>query len=281
MAVQALAWGYGLIEGPRVDSDGALYFSDVPNGGVYRRAADGTISVAIPKRRGVGGIALHADGGIVVSGRNIAHVRNGATRILFALDDVGGFNDLFADDQGRLIVGSLRDDPFRLSGERRKGEAYRIEAEGKGVELYGDIGVTNGIGFSPDGRRLYHVDSTVGILVHDVDQKGDVIPSSRAVFARPDKGGADGLAVDQDGGVWIANYGDGCVQRFDAGGTADRRIDIPAQSVTSLCFAGPERDELVVVTADNTADPERKGTVFLVSADEVGARGVPIPLVRI
>jgi gluconolactonase len=281
MAVQALAWGYGLIEGPRVDSDGALYFSDVPNGGVYRRAADGTISVAIPKRRGVGGIALHADGGIVVSGRNIAHVRNGATRILFALDDVGGFNDLFADDQGRLIVGSLRDDPFRLSGERRKGEAYRIEAEGKGVELYGDIGVTNGIGFSPDGRRLYHVDSTVGILVHDVDQKGDVIPSSRAVFARPDKGGADGLAVDTDGGVWVANYGDGCVQRFDANGAADRRIAIPAQSVTSLCFAGPERDQLIVVTADNTADPERKGTVFLVSADEVGARGVPIPAVRI
>ena len=69
--LETIASGYGLIEGPRVDADGNLYFSDVTNGGVYRRSPSGEITTAVPKRRGVGGIALHADGGIVVSGKNI------------------------------------------------------------------------------------------------------------------------------------------------------------------------------------------------------------------
>ena len=85
---ETLAYGYGLIEGPRVDGAGNLYFSDVTNGGVFRRRPDGSIDTVVPKRRGVGGIALHADGGIVISGRNICHVRDGVTRVLFVDDGV-------------------------------------------------------------------------------------------------------------------------------------------------------------------------------------------------
>lgn len=53
--LETLAFGFGLIEGPRVDAEGVLYFSDVPNGGVRALAPDGEITVVIPKRRGVGG----------------------------------------------------------------------------------------------------------------------------------------------------------------------------------------------------------------------------------
>src|SRR4051812_14784510 len=102
--LEPLVWGYGLIEGPRADNDGSLYFSDVPNGGVYRRAADGSVETVIPKRRGVGGIALHASGGLVVSGRNLCHVRDGETRGVFA-PDVMGLNDLCPDARGRVICG--------------------------------------------------------------------------------------------------------------------------------------------------------------------------------
>src|SRR6195256_5203655 len=119
MTIESLAWGYGLIEGPRVDSAGNLYFSDVTKGGVFCRRPDGSIDLIVPKRRGVGGITLHADGGLVISGRNICHVRDGETRILYERDDVGGFNDLFADSQGRVYVGSLRDDPFSVTKDRR------------------------------------------------------------------------------------------------------------------------------------------------------------------
>ena len=282
MAAETLAFGYGLIEGPRVAPDGSLYFSDVHNGGVRRLDPDGSIEVVVPKRRGVGGISLHADGGLVISGRNICHVRDGETRILYERDDVGGFNDLFADAQGRVYAGSLRDDPFAVTKDRRTGEAYRIDAPGEAVTLYTGVGLSNGIGFSPDGRRLYHVDSAINaVLVHAVDAAGDVDGASGETFVRLDRGTPDGLTVDSDGGVWVAVVGEGAVARFTPEGTLDRQVAVPATTVTSLCFAGPERDQLIVVTADNTDDASRGGTVFRLPASDVGATGLAPPLARI
>ena len=85
--IEMLAWGFGLIEGPRPDAEGNLFFSDVTRGGVNRLAPDGSVTVAVPKRRGVGGIAMHADGGLVMSGRNICHTRDGETRVVFERPD--------------------------------------------------------------------------------------------------------------------------------------------------------------------------------------------------
>src|SRR4051794_1578174 len=99
-AIETLTFGYGLLKGPRADASGGLYFSDVTNGGVQRLSPDGVVEVVVPKRRGVGGIAVHADGGIVISGRNISHVRDGETRVLFSGGEIAGFNDLFTDDAG-------------------------------------------------------------------------------------------------------------------------------------------------------------------------------------
>ena len=148
--LETLTWGYGLVEGPHVDDADNLYYSDVHNGGVYRRAPDGTIDVAVPKRRGVGGIALHADGGIVVSGRNVCHVRDGESRVVFA-PDAPGLNDLFVDAAGRIICGTIRSDPFDLDARGRWASATSSTPTDHAIELYGDVALTNGIGFSPDG----------------------------------------------------------------------------------------------------------------------------------
>jgi gluconolactonase len=269
---ETLAFGYGLIEGPRVDDADKLFFSDVTNGGVYRRAPDGEISTVVPKRRGVGGIALHAEGGVVISGRNVCHVRDGQTRVVLERDDVGGFNDLFTDAQGRVLVGSLRSDPFGR-GDRVPGDLWRIDADGATV-LYGDVGVSNGIGFSPDGRLLYHSDSAAQqILVHDMDESGEV--SNRRVFATVTAGTPDGLAVDESGCVWTASYGGGCVFRYTPEGALAETIDVPAVSVTSLCFGGDDRRDLYIVTADNTEDADRNGTIFRKRVDVLGLSSAP------
>ncbi len=235
--VETLASGYGLIEGPRCDKKRGLYFSDVRGGGVYRLTEDGEIETIVPKRRGVGGIALHADGGIVISGRNVVHVRDGQTRVVFDLEDTPGFNDLFTDAQGRVYVGSMRSNPFSDAEPRTPGELYRIEAEGVATELYGDVSLTNGIGFSPDGARLYHSDSARNhVIVHDVAADGSV--SNRRAFASAPRGFPDGLAVDSHGCVWIAAYGGSCVTRFTPDGALDRHIEVPAKAVTSVAFGG-------------------------------------------
>src|SRR5437773_11560096 len=99
--METLAFGYGLVEAPRVDGAGNLYFSDAIDGGVYRRAPDGAVSVVVPKRRGVRGLVLHVDGGVVVSSREVPHVRERETRVLLTVDGVHDFHDLNTDPSGR------------------------------------------------------------------------------------------------------------------------------------------------------------------------------------
>ena len=172
MDLETLASGYGLIEGPRVDEHDNLFFSDVTNGGVYRRSPDGEVTTVVPKRRGVGGIALHRDGGVVVTGRNVCHVTDGETRVIFGGDDIPAFNDLFVDSEGRVLAGSVRTDPFN-PGDGVPGELYRIDAADQATMLYDGIGLTNGIGFSPDETVLYHSDSAAQhVIAHDVRDDG-------------------------------------------------------------------------------------------------------------
>jgi gluconolactonase len=275
--LEPLLWGYGLIEGPRADDEDNLYFSDVPNGGVYRRSADGSVETVIPKRRGVGGIALHANGGLVVSGRNICHVRDGETRVVFA-PDVMGLNDLCPDARGRVICGTLQSDPFAESGDRTPGDCWRIDGDEQATRLYGDVSLTNGIGFSPDGSVLYHSDTAVhGVWAHDYGDDGSV--SRRRLLVQRDDLMPDGLAVDEAGTVWVADVsGSSSVRGFAPDGSEVARIDVPARMVTSLCFGGSDRRDMYIVTADNREDPGRKGTIFRTRAEVAGCA---IPLATI
>ena len=272
--LETLASGYGLIEGPRVDSEDNLYFSDVPNGGVYRRAPSGEVTVAIPKRRGVGGIALHADGGLVVSGRNICHVLNGETRVVF--DNETPFNDIMTDPQGRVICGSLRVDPFAEGFRATPGEAYRIGPDGSVEEMYGEVYLTNGIGFSPDGSQIYHSDTGSNhVICHDVDGDRYVI---RRPLGQSKDFNPDGLAVDEEGTIWVADYVAGCVRGLDPTGEEVDRIEVPSTAVTSVCFGGADRRDLYIVTADNAEDPDRAGTIF---RTRVTTPGVAVALAEV
>lgn len=267
--LELLAFGYGLVEGPRVDADDNLYFSDVHGGGVRRRRPDGTIEVVVPKRRGVGGIALHADGGIVVSGRDICHVRDGTSRTVFA-PDAPGLNDLVADAAGRIVCGTMRSDPFTTDGPRVTGEAWLVDLDGTARQLYDDVSLTNGIGFSPDGTVLYHSDTPRGVWAHDYDD--GTVRERRLFLDGPALGLApDGLAVDEAGTVWIADVsGSGALRGFAPDGTEVGRVEVPARMVTSVCFGGPDRRDLYIVTGDNTADKDRKGSIFRTRAEVPG-----------
>ena len=273
--LETLAFGFGLIEGPRVDAEDNLYFSDVPNGGVRRRSPDGTITVVVPKRRGVGGIALHADGGLVIGGRNICHVKDGETRIVFE-SDAPGFNDLMTDAEGRVVCGTIRSDPFAEESERVAGEAHRIGLDGSTEEMYGGVSLTNGIGFSPDGSTIYHADTGNNHLIcHDIVDDRYV---NRRALAESKDFNPDGLAVDEAGTIWVADFLAGCVRGIDEAGGEVHRIDVPSRAVTSLCFGGADRRDLYIVTADNTEDRSREGTIFRTRAD---VPGLPVALARV
>src|SRR6478735_2776395 len=167
--LELLASGYGLVEGPRTDAEDNLYFTDIPGGTVNRRQPDGTIDTLVSGRRMIGGLALHADGGFVMSGPNVAHWRDGEVRVILDVDGVNAFNDIQPDAEGRVYAGAIRSDLTDLRAEKVPGECYRLSPGGGVEELYGGIEVSNGIGLAPDGATLYHVDSTTkGIWAHDL-----------------------------------------------------------------------------------------------------------------
>lgn len=280
MEVETLASGFGLLEGPRVDELNRLYFSDVPRGGVYRRDPNGTIETLIPGRKGVGGILFNQSGGLVITGRTLAlwDQRTGAIRDLFASyadKPLNGLNDLTVDDGGSVYVGSLEFNA--LSNEKPvPGFLYRVDPDGTVTRLWEGIELTNGLGFSADRKLLYHCDSTTkAVWVYDVAPDRSV--KDRRVFARLPDGWPDGMAVDIEGGIWVAAVFAGEVMRFKRDGTLDRRVKIPAKKVTSLVFGGNDLQDLYVVSADNSDDASRQGTVFRTRSD---IPGLPVPSSR-
>jgi xylono-1,5-lactonase len=245
--MEELVSGRSLLEGPTADPDGGLYFSDVIQGGVYRWSPDGVEQV-VPKRRGVGGIVLHEDGGVIVTGRDVLHVRNGESRVLLALEGVTGFNDLAGAPDGSVYVGALRFHPFK--GESPvPGEIWRIPVEGEAHPVAGGVLWANGIGFSPDGRTVYGSDYARScVLAWEVMTDGSF--SASRVFAELDAGSADGLAVDTKGGVWVATGEAGNVVRFAEDGSLDGALDVPASFVSSLCFGGEDMQDQFLTTGD-------------------------------
>lgn len=265
---ETLASGYALVEGPTWAPDGSLFWSDVLGGGVYRRTPDGVVSTAVPKRRGVGGIALHADGGLVLGGRDLIHVKDGITRALLQLEGLPGWNDLCADARGRVWAGSVRFRVFDPDATPVPGECWRVDAPGVATPVYAGVLHANGIALSPDERWLAHSDTrSQGLWVHDLDAEGRVSRRRRFVI----EGAPDGLAFDAEGCVWVAIYGGGRVDRFTPAGKLDRSLEVPARQVTSLCFAGSDLRELVVVTADNSREPSLRGCVLRARLDVAGA----------
>ncbi|MCC6917880.1 MAG: SMP-30/gluconolactonase/LRE family protein [Alphaproteobacteria bacterium] len=269
--MREVATGYGLVEAPVWDAARGLYFSDVHNGGVYLLDAAGAVSTVIPKRKGVGGMALHAGGGLVVGGRNIAWVKDGETRVLLSPDTVPGiigFNDFTTDKAGRIYVGSLAFKVF--SEEPKPGFLHVIDLDGSMRTISEGVMLTNGLGFSPDGRRLYHSDARGGhVRVYDVKPDGSVGPWQ--VFAELGEGHVpDGLKVAADGSVWIADARGGRVAVFEPDGMHREDVAVPQPMVTSLCFAGPDLRDLYVVTGSDGSGREHGGSVFRTRAPVAG-----------
>jgi sugar lactone lactonase YvrE len=114
-----------------------------------------------------------------------------------------------------------------------------------------DIGVSNGLDWSPDGTTLYYTDSMRRLIWRfpfDM-QSGTLGP--REVFANvpQDQGCPDGLTVDAEGFVWSAHWNGWRVTRYDPDGRVERVLRLPVPRVTSLCFGGPDLDTLYMTSA--------------------------------
>jgi sugar lactone lactonase YvrE len=260
-------------EGATWDADTAtLLWVDVDQQLLHRLHADGhhdstrlerAASVVVPR---VGG------GYLAVVGLDVVTMdEDGALGSVIATlppDGDGRANDGRCDPQGRLWVGTVD-----RSGARRA-KLFRVDASGDTVAVLADRALSNGIDWSPDGLRCYHADSMLRRIDElRLDARGDVrdVREFATFSAMP-----DGLSVDEEGGVWVALWDGGVVQRFTAEGQLDRTVSVPGGWITNCAFGGPELRTLYITTArvELDADVQRRqphaGSLFAVEVNVAG-----------
>lgn len=279
MDFEVIATGYCFLEAPRVAGED-VWFTDLLLGGVYRRSPDGSVHRFLSDRYHVGGLAVNEDGRIICGGPGglvWLDPATGASGVVLATiegEEFTGANDFIADGKGGLYFGTLSkgadySQPPQLT------RLFHIDAKLRVVKVSEDLKFSNGLGLSPDGKHLYHVESLRGVFQYDVLDDGRL--RNKVVFTPREDG--DGMAVDAEGGVWIAHMESGEVIRYHANGEADRRIPMPHKVVSSICFGGPDwRDVYVTTAGDHGVEslftgelPPREASLFHARSDIPGA----------
>lgn len=233
----------------------------------------------------LGCIALNDDGRIVVAMRNEVGLYDTATRTLqqvasFVIPDDSRLNDGTAGPGGCFIVGSMH---RPAPGAAPQGMLFRVDSEGRANVLDNGLGVVNGPCMSPDRSRLYVADSTAR-MIYRYDLTGDVV-SNRQPFVNTQPLGStpDGATVDEEGYVWTCLVRAGAIARFAPDGAMHSIIRVPTAHPTSLAFAGPALDRLVVTSISRStvleAHDELAGCTLII--DGLPVKGLAEPRCRL
>jgi sugar lactone lactonase YvrE len=130
------------------------------------------------------------------------------------------------------------------------GQIWRIDLNGKVTKVAADMGTTNGIDVSPDGKTLY-VNETIQRNVWAFDIQPDKsLKNKRLLIAFPDFG-FDGMRVDVEGNLYITRHGKGTVVVVSPAGKILREIDVLGKEPTNLCFGGPDGRTVYVTEVEH------------------------------
>jgi sugar lactone lactonase YvrE len=264
--------GAELGEGPRWDAaTGTLLWVDIPGHSVHRydpatgrdmaEVVPGVVSLALPRRRG----------GAVIGLPDGLHILDGDDPPLIAAIESERAdtrtNDGACDAAGRLWVGTMAlDECSPVAG------LYRVDSHLGVTTVLTETTISNGLGWSPSGDRFYFIDSpTRRVDVFDFDAETGALEGRRRFAAVEFEGAVpDGLAVDAEGGVWVALHGGWGLRRYAPDGELAAVVELPVARVTSCCFGGPELRDLYVTT-------RREG----LSASELAAQPLAGALLRL
>ena len=270
-------------EGPAWDAGrGVLWWVDITEGIVHRfdprTGADGTFDVG----SAVGAVALRGDGTLLAAvADGLANLDPGGARgpeVLLPLGATGDglrCNDGKCDPAGRFWVGRMA-----LDLAPGAGSLLRVDADLAVTTRLIGLTIPNGLGWSPDGRTMYFVDSTWGeVRAYDYDASTGSMGEGRPLIHLPHDGSVpDGLTVDAEGCLWVAIWGGGRVVRVGPDGTIVGQVALPVSRVTSCTFGGDDLADLYITTARgdaDTADPAGEPLAGALFRCRPGVRGLP------
>jgi sugar lactone lactonase YvrE len=221
------------------------------------------------RRRTLGGFAVATQHGISITDDDFTEFREVAR---VANDPAVRTNDGGCDALGGFVIGTMNYD-----ARPGAGSVYRVGHDHRVTTLLSGVSISNGIQWSADGSLAYYIDSpTRRVEVFHVDQfTGEWSDPKPHISIEHPTAVPDGMAIDVEGGLWVALWGAGAVNHYNSAGRLVETVTVPGVTQVSSCtFGGSHRDVLFITTSRQDLMPGEEphaGSVFAVQTDSEGA----------
>ncbi|WP_421904962.1 SMP-30/gluconolactonase/LRE family protein [Mameliella sp.] len=245
-----------------VDISGEALHSYDPGTGQAKR-------VAMPYL--ISALALDQDGNLLIATKHGLGRVDPDSGVITTLHDpepdIPGnrLNDMIAGPDGALWIGTMSE-----GAKGSTGALYRY-ADGRPQTMMTGCTISNGLAFSPEGARMYFIDSVPGVMHLYEDGAWRVLRTFDETTGKP-----DGMTVDSEGTLWIAICDRGQVIGMTPDGEITQRIELPCEIVTNCAFGGADLKTLFVTTGtfsmteeEKAANPEAGG-LFTVVMEAAG-----------
>jgi len=253
--VEKLADGFNFTEGPAVDKEGNVYFTDQPNDRIWKWSVDGELSIFHENTGRANGMYFDRVGNLLSCSDMHNELwsidRSGKPTILVAEYDgkkLNGPNDLWIrPDGGIYFTDPLypRDYWTRSPDMQQDGQhVYYLSPDRQRlIRVDDDLEQPNGIIGTPDGKLLYVADIKAGkTYVYDIRPDGTL--KNKKLFAPM---GSDGMTIDEQGNIYLTGKG---VTVFNSSGEQIAHIPVDANWTANVCFGGKEMQTLFITASE-------------------------------
>lgn len=240
----------GGIEGPATDLDGNIYAVNFESRGTIGKVTpdgQGEVFVNLPEGSVASGIRFDKKGDMLIAdhaAHNILKVNMNTREVSTYVHEpaMNQPNDIAITEDGTLYAS----DP---NWKESTGQLWRIDLDGTTTLLEENMGTTNGIEVSPDGKRLY-VNETAqrNVWVYDINEDKSVT-NKRLFIDFPDFG-LDGMRCDIEGNLYVTRFGKGVIAKLNPEGEVMEEISLHGDNCTNVTFGGPDGRTCYTTIAD-------------------------------
>ena len=277
--MRTIAEGYSFTEGPRWH-EGRLYFSDFYTHRVLAVDGEGRVEVIATVPGQPSGLGWLPDGRMLVVSmldRKLLRQEGDGRLVEHAdLSKIATYhcNDMVVDTQGRAYVGNFGSD-IESGNKLVKAKLAFVDTDGSVSVAAEDLAFPNGAVITPNGKTLI-IGETFGRCLTAFDIADDGGLSNRRIWANLHPHIPDGICLDAEGAIWLADPANNCVVRVAEGGDVLQKIEM-GNGTFACMLGGEDRKTLFVCTAAGSGSTAEERLTAKIEACEVSVPGVGCP----
>lgn len=277
--MRTIAEGYSFTEGPRWH-EGRLYFSDFYTHRVLAVDGEGRVEVIATVPGQPSGLGWLPDGRMLVVSmldRKLLRQEGDGRLVEHAdLSKIATYhcNDMVVDTQGRAYVGNFGSD-IESGNKLVKAKLAFVDTDGSVSVAAEDLAFPNGAVITPNGKTLI-IGESFGRCLTAFDIADDGGLSNRRVWANLHPHIPDGICLDAEGAIWLADPANHCVVRVAEGGDVLQKIEM-GNGTFACMLGGEDRKTLFVCTAAGSGSKAEGKLTAKIEACEVSVPGVGCP----